>query len=55
MFYLKVLKLVNLTNRRGGKLEIIINSSCKRNLQQDQNKITKTNKNQIKPKQKKQN
>ena len=51
-FYLKVLKLVNLTNRCREKSDIIISSPCKRKLQQDQGKITKTNKSQIKTKQK---
>ena len=49
-FYLKVLKLVNLTYRRGEKFEIITSSPCKRKLQRDQKKISKSNKNQIRPK-----
>ena len=54
IFYSEVLKLVNLTNRRGGKNQIITTSLlCKRKLQQDQKKITKTNKSQIKRKQNK--
>ena len=40
-------------NRRGKKTEIITNSLCKTKLQQDQEKITKTNKNQFKLKQNK--
>ena len=52
-FYLKVLKLVNLTNQRGEKLKIITSSLCNRKLKQDQEKIAKTKKNQIKPKQNK--
>ena len=35
------------------KKEIIGNSLCKRKLQQEQQKITKTNKNQVKPEQNK--
>ena len=50
-FYLKVPKLVNLTNQRNETFEIIISSPCKRKLQQNQEKITKTKKNQIRPKQ----
>ena len=45
--------LVNLSNRNGGKSETITISPFKRKSQQDQEKITKTNNNQIKPKQKK--
>ena len=51
-FHLKIPKLLNLTNQRGEKHEIITNSPCKRKQQQDQEKITETNKTQIKPKQK---
>ena len=50
-FYLKVPKLVNLLNRRGEKFEVIISSSSKSKLQQDQEKMNRTNKNQIKLKQ----
>ena len=49
-FCLNVLKLVNLTQQRGVKFKIITSSLCKRQLKQDQEKITKTNKKQIKPK-----
>ena len=52
-FLLKVSKLVNLSNRSGGESEKITISPFKRKSQQDQEKITKTNNNQIKPKQKK--
>ena len=52
-FHLKVPKLVNLTNRRGRKSEIITSSPCERKLHQDQEKISKALENQIKPKQKK--
>ena len=45
-----VLKLVNLTQQRGVKFKIITSSLCKRQLKQDQEKITKTNKKQSKPK-----
>ena len=51
-FYINVPEL-NLTNWRGEKREIMFRSACKRKLKQDQEKIDKTNKDQIKPKQKK--
>ena len=51
-FHSKIPRLVNLTNQCGEKFEIITSSPCKRKLQQDQEKITETNKTQIKPKQK---
>ena len=49
--YLKVLKLLNLTNLLR-KNQIILSSPCKRKAQQGQEKITKAKKNQVKPKQK---
>ena len=52
-FYLKVLKSLNLTNQCGGEFETVASSLCKIKIQQDQKKITKINKNQIKPRQKK--
>ena len=52
-FYLKIPKLVNLTNWQK-KSEIIISLPCKRNLKQDQKKINKTNKTQLKSKQQQQ-
>ena len=52
-FYINVPELVNLTNWRGENREIIFRSACKRKLKQDQEKIGKTNKDQIKSKQKK--
>ena len=66
LFLLKVLKLVNscyfplfikshLTNWHGEKSEIITSPPCIRKLQQDQEKIKKTNTNQIKLKQTKKN
>ena len=51
--FLKVLKLLNLTNQRGEKPENLL-LLCKRKLQQGQEKTEKdpkTSKNQIKPKQ----
>ena len=51
-FYINVPELVNLTNCRDEKREIIFRSACKRKLKEDQEKIGKTNKDQIKPKQK---
>ena len=53
--YINVPELVNLTNWRDEKREIFFRSACKRKLKQDQEKIGKTNKDQIKPKQKKKN
>ena len=44
-------QIVNLTNRCVEKPEIFTSSPCKRKLQQDQEKMTETNKTQIKPKQ----
>ena len=41
---IEVPKLVNLSNRREEKFETVISSPCKRKFQQDQEKITKTNK-----------
>ena len=52
-FYFKGRKLVNFISRRGEKSEIITRLPFRRKLQQYQEKITKTNKNQTKPKQKK--
>ena len=52
-FYLKVPKSLNLTNQCGGEFETVASSLCKIKIQQDQKKITKINKNQIKPRQKK--
>ena len=46
-FYLAVPKLDNLKNRRGEESEIIVCSPLKRLLPQEQEKATKTNKNQI--------
>ena len=48
--YLKVPKLVNLTNRHSKQFTII--SPCKRELQHDQEKITKTKKSQTERKKK---
>ena len=49
-FYSKVLELVNLTTRCGEEFTIITSSLSKKKLQQDQEKITKTNKNQFESK-----
>ena len=54
-FYSKALKLFNFMNRRGEKFKIIISSHHKQRLQQEQQMIIKTNKNQIKRKQNKLN
>ena len=43
-FYLKVLKLVNLTSQYGVNFKIITSSLCKRKLQQDQERIIKLTK-----------
>lgn len=40
-------------NQCGGEFETVASSLCKIKIQQDQKKITKINKNQIKPRQKK--
>ena len=40
-------------NQCGGEFETVASALCKIKIQQDQKKITKINKNQIKPRQKK--
>ena len=52
LLFIRSLQISYLTNQRGGKSEIISSSPQKRKLRQDQEKITETNKNHIKPKQK---
>ena len=52
-FYLKVLRLVILTNRRLENFKVITSSIFKRKRLQNQEKITKTNKSLIKPEQSK--